>query len=237
MREMHDRNAFTLIELLVVIAIISVLAAILFPVFANARNRADQATCQSNLKQVGMAFEMYCQDNDDRYPPKSNWKSVLLTYVTNLDIYRCPSRDDQSIWNNQGYNIGYPNQATDPTSDRPALQYPGFAEQKACGIVYPGEKILLVEWNCCNAGPPCGPYGFLDAYGSTSYWAVCRIHTNGSNILFGDDHVKWMLPDDYHSNTYAVDDAGNPTTVSGGTVTPVPIDTWRSYWDTSYENE
>jgi prepilin-type N-terminal cleavage/methylation domain-containing protein/prepilin-type processing-associated H-X9-DG protein len=62
------RNGFTLIELLVVIAIIAILAAILFPVFAKAREKARQASCQSNLKQIGLALLQYCQDYDERGP-------------------------------------------------------------------------------------------------------------------------------------------------------------------------
>src|SRR5207249_1695804 len=62
------KHAFTLIELLVVIAIIAILAAILFPVFAQARAKARQATCLSNLKQLGTAFMMYAQDYDETYP-------------------------------------------------------------------------------------------------------------------------------------------------------------------------
>src|SRR5947199_5029773 len=61
-------RAFTLIELLVVIAIIAILAAILFPVFAQAREKARQATCQSNLKQIGTAFSLYLQDFDESFP-------------------------------------------------------------------------------------------------------------------------------------------------------------------------
>jgi prepilin-type N-terminal cleavage/methylation domain-containing protein/prepilin-type processing-associated H-X9-DG protein len=68
----HPKQAFTLIELLVVIAIIAILAAILFPVFAQAREKARQATCQSNLKQIATAFLMYNQDYDERMPP---WNS------------------------------------------------------------------------------------------------------------------------------------------------------------------
>src|SRR2546421_4720567 len=65
----EHRTGFTLIELLVVIAIIAILAAILFPVFAQAREAARKATCQSNLKQLGNAFMMYVQDFDETYPP------------------------------------------------------------------------------------------------------------------------------------------------------------------------
>jgi prepilin-type N-terminal cleavage/methylation domain-containing protein/prepilin-type processing-associated H-X9-DG protein len=65
---MPYRRAFTLIELLVVIAIIAILAAILFPVFAQAREKARQATCQSNLKQIGTAFSLYLQDYDESFP-------------------------------------------------------------------------------------------------------------------------------------------------------------------------
>jgi prepilin-type N-terminal cleavage/methylation domain-containing protein len=66
------RNGFTLIELLVVIAIIAILAAILFPVFAKAREKARQATCVSNVKQIGLAWMMYVQDYDEKFPPNNS---------------------------------------------------------------------------------------------------------------------------------------------------------------------
>src|SRR5687767_13808544 len=64
----HKRTAFTLIEILVVISIITITAAILFPIFARARENARRSSCQSNLKQLGIAFEQYIQDYDERYP-------------------------------------------------------------------------------------------------------------------------------------------------------------------------
>src|SRR3954471_15423650 len=67
-RTTTKRNGFTLIELLVVIAIISILAAILFPVFGRARENARRSSCLSNIRQVGMAFMQYVQDNDERFP-------------------------------------------------------------------------------------------------------------------------------------------------------------------------
>src|SRR5262249_43513776 len=73
LRELLDRRAFTLIELLVVIAIIAILAAILFPVFAEARAKGRQASCLANLKQVGMSLGMYNQDYDERLPSACSW--------------------------------------------------------------------------------------------------------------------------------------------------------------------
>jgi prepilin-type N-terminal cleavage/methylation domain-containing protein/prepilin-type processing-associated H-X9-DG protein len=101
-------KAFTLIELLVVIAIIAILAAILFPVFAQARDKARQATCLSNLKQMGTALMMYTQDHDETYPPTytygdptatsnldgtgiHHWSGFIQPYVKNVRIFVCPS--------------------------------------------------------------------------------------------------------------------------------------------------
>src|SRR3954454_8547490 len=97
MHNSRQRTGFTLIELLVVIAIIAILAAILFPVFAQARDKARQAVCLSNCKQVGTALQMYSQDYDEilpqgyNGPSKISWGKVTVPYVKNLDIFTCPS--------------------------------------------------------------------------------------------------------------------------------------------------
>lgn len=93
----RKQNAFTLIELLVVIAIIAILAAILFPVFAQAREKARQISCLSNVKQAGLAFNMYLQDYDEITPSLGfgrDWWSLLYPYTKNLGVYYCPDRND-----------------------------------------------------------------------------------------------------------------------------------------------
>jgi len=96
-------RAFTLIELLVVIAIIAILAAILFPVFSQAKNAAKKATDMSNMRQVGIAFLMYANDNEDRFPlttfPAANmsWAIRCQPYIKSWDLFRSPG-DASSFW-------------------------------------------------------------------------------------------------------------------------------------------
>src|SRR5581483_3910255 len=78
---MSKRNGFTLIELLVVIAIIAILAAILFPVFAQAREKARAITCLSNIRQLGLANRMYVQDYDEKLPWTGNWYAACTSYA------------------------------------------------------------------------------------------------------------------------------------------------------------
>src|SRR5690349_18706045 len=90
------RNGFTLIELLIVIATISVLAALLFPVFAQARERARQTTCLSNERQLGLALALYSQDYDECLPSGTigslgqGWAGQVYSFVKSVDLYRCP---------------------------------------------------------------------------------------------------------------------------------------------------
>jgi len=118
MRTTHStftgKAAFTLIELLVVVAIIAILAAILFPVFAKARERAKATTCISNEKQIGLALTQYAGDYSDCYPPERNWSTTPYTYWKDAlnpfiskgtkDAWACPS--NPNTWDPVPYAAG-----------------------------------------------------------------------------------------------------------------------------------
>lgn len=117
--------AFTLIELLVVVAIIAIMAAILFPVFAQARDKGRQTSCLSNLRQLGLGIAQYIQDYDETFPnginvvdsggsggsariwPGEGWAGQCLPYTTAATLYHCPSDGTQSSHNNLAVSYGY----------------------------------------------------------------------------------------------------------------------------------
>jgi prepilin-type N-terminal cleavage/methylation domain-containing protein/prepilin-type processing-associated H-X9-DG protein len=199
-------SGFTLIELLVVIAIIAILAAILFPVFAQAREKARQTACLSNLKQVGNALMMYAQDYDETLPfnqgnvasdvkhyadPthrdwKVNWIWAIHPYTKNWRIFRCPSVSDYSV---------VPPVGNSDTN----LFLNGVVEGRTIAVVpEPASLIWCQEWTSAAGYALTRPFRPYGSTGNYQFWLIrnnlgsySSVHMDGGNLLFCDGHVKW----------------------------------------------
>lgn len=200
------KKGFTLIELLVVIAIIAILAAILFPVFARAREKARQNSCLSNAKQMGLGIMMYAQDYDEHYnhyrhelpgnrsfqwqptyDSQGNvaYEGMIYPYIKNLQIFKCPS--DSSIRYCYGWNYSY-------------LGWPGSGGTHATAastmaeVTHPAETIMVAETKDSTVS-----YAPRDENTRTTLTLVYNApfrHNEGSNYVFADGHAKWLMGSD-----------------------------------------
>ncbi|MGQ9730741.1 MAG: DUF1559 family PulG-like putative transporter [Candidatus Zipacnadales bacterium] len=206
----HKRlyGGFTLIELLVVIAIIAILAAILFPVFSRAREKARQATCQSNLKQLGLAFMMYAQDYDEVMPPAYyyaagwtqeyawdfhiDWNTsnselgLIGPYTKNGQLNQCITFRGET-WGRPhtgyAYNTTYIGGPPDEGRTPAALAQ----------IDLPAETTLIADSAIDYGGAPAGNQ-YLRAPSDWMYaWIGPNVHfrhNGGANVVYADGHVK-----------------------------------------------
>lgn len=216
MKKMLGKKGFTLIELLVVIAIIAILASILFPVFGRARENARKAGCQSNLKQLGLAFNMYLQDWDETFPRhyystnNKYWYDVLEPYAKNNKILLCPSVEGDP--NGIAFNWAYPaNKVKELCSY--GYNYNNLGSSLSvttmADISKPSSLLLLCDiWQAAfNQYIVYQPTIRAMTGVSATDWGVSKRHSEGSNILWVDGHVTWMKADrlkDGGKDTYFV---------------------------------
>jgi prepilin-type N-terminal cleavage/methylation domain-containing protein/prepilin-type processing-associated H-X9-DG protein len=212
---MGNRRGFTLIELLVVIAIIAILAAILFPVFAKAREKARQTSCLSNAKQIGLGFTMYCQDYDECIPlwatPATNpysggymtYPVLIDPYVKNTSIWACPSR--QGTQTQAQYVMGYYPMYGYPCgfcqASRPEVFGYAFCNTKYSSISAidePSNFLAFAESGSSSSDDGLGVYGQYrvgpQGCGTTGWgcgYYNSYPHNGGRNIVFADGHAKW----------------------------------------------
>lgn len=205
-RKKTDYPAFTLIELLVVIAIIAILAAILFPVFARARENARRSSCQSNMKQIGLGLQQYTQDYDEKLTFQAstgtaadgevanysttnratpNWINEIQPYIKSWQLFACPSAA----------------QASNFDTDDSSYFGNGVVLQRGtalAAITEPAATIMVQEYderhNYAYLRPSRvgGSGANKDQF---QYWIPAApyssVHMDGGNLLFSDGHVKW----------------------------------------------
>lgn len=205
---MQSRKVFTLIELLVVIAIIAILAAMLMPALAQAREKARQSACMANEKQIALGVLMYVDDSEERYPVMYRlhtgvggignvnyeyWPMMVQPYLGSTEIFVCPTRKLGSwSWEYLGYGYNYYYLGS------PYGGHPGTGCTKVASVKDPGGTLMVADGRGRANGSTMGPYGPYIYSGQVCYpgrpaaYYVSNCHMNGTNIAWCDGHVSRM---------------------------------------------
>lgn len=206
------RSGFTLIELLTVIAIIALLAAILFPTFARARENARRASCSSNLRQIGLGVMQYTQDYDEMLPGRYittsiNLQNVVQPYVKSYQVFQCPSNQQNTLpMNDDTSRMSHISYAPNTKETTSGIDNGGvFAKNQAGGpdttavslasVTSPSTTIAF-----CEANGPMSDFimssGYFATMGNCSTKPCLATHHLGTgNFLFADGHVKALRPE------------------------------------------
>ncbi len=244
---MKRQSGFTLIELLVVIAIIAVLSAILFPVLGSAKETAKQASCSSNLKQISMAFQLYLQNNNDRFISGDPWGKTAWNFVLNKytgtrkpsnwnesgkgNFFVCPSQPTKHyITGNKKAFVDYYRFATQ-WGLTPTIEEGSGKSAYAFWGSYSINENILMRWPYLSSWRyPSRSYFLLEGSdmetspGSADHWVTKgRLpHSGGMNIAYLDGHVKLM------KCTYDTHGSSNPKEWTWTNPVNIPTGPWTA---------
>ena len=205
-----QKKFFTLIELLVVIAIIAILAAMLLPALAKAREKARTISCASGLKQVGLAINMYMDDNQGNIPQvesalmgtgfaatKVTWRQQMVTYIGDSKILRCPSDDHLTTFDtpnitmnsgsvdlikcNASYASNYNISSWNPCTNQSSLKHPSE-------LAWAGDQVTNWTRCFCVSSTPSTDTNTKNQLGAGT---TAPRHGGGLNLVMLDGHVAW----------------------------------------------
>lgn len=216
----ESNRGFTLIELLVVIAIIAILAAILFPAFARARENARRTSCLSNMKQIGLGVTQYLQDYDEKYPfnnqvgvpaysttIEANWIAQTQPYIKSWQLFRCPS--GLPAGPAQTSNITYypsGNNDSNYIASAVIIGPPGLIRSAA--VIPNSAQIVMVSeyqhaFSLAYQLPLVNTLS-TKAFAQWNYGSVNNVHFGGGNQLYADGHAKWKSQQSVCSADYGL---------------------------------
>jgi prepilin-type N-terminal cleavage/methylation domain-containing protein/prepilin-type processing-associated H-X9-DG protein len=226
MRNKERPAGFTLIELLVVIAIIAILAAMLLPALAKAKERAWTITCISNLHQMGLGLQMFADENQGYYPEsggdipwgqvdphthQASWMEQIFQYTASTNIYHCPSNKlvpqaQQSMFNYfNGARAAYVLTNDDTSMDSKRVLFPTQHVLSGDTLDFTPDDADKDDYTQNCVGGPANGFDYETSIPAPYQWEEWQAHSKGQNILFVDGHAKWYKGYDTNEMTFRYD--------------------------------